>query len=229
MDNNQIILTYKCCSLKRSDINCLSDYTYINDIMISFYYEILNEKFPSDKYVLMDPAVSMSIIVEKNLKDIKECIFDPLDLKSKNFVFVPINDNERIDYQTGGCHWALSIIDVNNNYIYYLDSLLSDIDNSHRSHKKLERLFGKKFAFEKVLNVKYQSNSYDCGMFVLGFTETILEYMQSHNFDKDCLSGKKFDDILKGKIKVQQENMRNFREDIKGLINKKIEEKKSKK
>ena len=226
MDNDQIILTYKCCSLKKTDIDTLSDYQYLNDIIISFYYEILNEKYKSDDFVLLDPAVSMSIIVEENLDDINQCIFIPLQMDKKKFIFAPVNDNTKIAYQTGGSHWALNVIDVTNNKILYFDSMLSNINNARRFQKKLEKLFNKKFSFECPIEEHYQGNSYDCGMFVLGFTHVILEYLSSKKFDINSLPDVNFDELFNNSERTKQENMSKFRKEIKEIINNLIQKKK---
>ena len=94
---DSIVLTYKSCSLKQSDINCLAEYSQLNDIIISFYYEILSEKFKNEGIVLLDPAVTMSITIEPNLDDINQCIFLPLQMSTKKFIFAPINDNKKIE------------------------------------------------------------------------------------------------------------------------------------
>ena len=226
MENDPILITYKSCSIKQSDIDCLSDYQYLNDLIISFYYEILNEKYISNDIVLLDPAVSMSIIFDQDLDDINNCIFQPLGMKDKKFIFVPINDNTKIEYKTSGSHWALNIIDVNNNTIYYLDSMSSNISNAKISVRKFQKLFGKKFNFVYALENTYQTNSSDCGMFVLGFTETILKYLKEKNFNSNSLNNIKFDDILKNSDRVKQNNMQSFRQEIKNIIYKLIKNKK---
>ena len=226
MENDPILITYKSCSIKQSDIDCLSDYQYLNDLIISFYYEILNEKYISNDIVLLDPAVSMSIIFDQDLDDINKCIFQPLGMKDKKFIFVPINDNTKIEYKTSGSHWALNIIDVNNNTIYYLDSMSSNISNAKISVRKFQKLFGKKFNFVYALEKTYQTNSSDCGMFILGFTETILKYLKEKNFNSNALNNIKFDDILKNSDRVKQNNMQSFRQEIKNIIYKLIKNKK---
>ena len=226
MENDPILITYKSCSIKKSDIDCLSDYQYLNDLIISFYYEILNEKYISNDIVLLDPAVSMSIIFDQDLDDINNCIFQPLGMKDKKFIFVPINDNTKIEYKTSGSHWALNIIDVNNNTIYYLDSMSSNISNAKISVRKFQKLFGKKFNFVYALEKTYQTNSSDCGMFILGFTETILKYLKEKNFNSNSLNNIKFDDILKNSDRVKQNNMQSFRQEIKNIIYKLIKNKK---
>ena len=86
---------------------------------------------------------------------------------------------------------------MTNKTIYYFDSMLSEIDNSHVSHKKCEKLLGSKFAFKNALNEKIQYNSYDCGMFVLGITECLINYLNEKEFNSNAFNDVNFDDLLK--------------------------------
>ena len=91
-EEEEIILSTQNCSIKQSDIDTLKPHTYVNDLIISFYYEIIQDKYPSKLITLLDPAVSMSIILdvnndEDNLKDIRNCIFTPLELDKKKIYF----------------------------------------------------------------------------------------------------------------------------------------------
>ena len=42
-DEEEIILSTDNCEIKNSDISTLSPHTYLNDLIISFYYEILQK------------------------------------------------------------------------------------------------------------------------------------------------------------------------------------------
>ena len=225
-DEEEIILSTDNCEIKNSDISTLSPHTYLNDLIISFYYEILQKKYQSDLITLLDPAVSMSIILDNsgnddNLEDIKKCIFLPLELDKKKFIFAPINDNKKIQYTCSGSHWTLNLVDVDNSVIYYLDSNLGDVSNAHTFHKKLEKLFGKKFEFIYALQKdKYQNNSYDCGMFLLGFSEVLMKHIMNNNLKiKNNGNNKKgLDFIFEGENLVKQSYMSTFRKNIINLI-----------
>ena len=226
-EEEEIILSTQNCSIKQSDIDTLSPHTYVNDLIISFYYEIIQDKYPSKLITLLDPAVSMSIILdvsddEENLMDLRNCIFLPLELDKKKFIFAPINDNKKIQYTCSGTHWTLNVIDVENKLIYYLDSTLGDVSNAHTFHKKIEKLFGKKFKFIFGLEKHYQSNSYDCGMFLLGFSEILMKYIVNNNMEiklqKEQNVNKGLDFIFDGENLVKQSYMGNFRKNIINLI-----------
>ena len=226
MSDEEIILSTDNCEIKQSDISTLSPHTYLNDLIISFYYEILQKKYHSDLITLLDPAVSMSIILDNsgnddNLRDLKNCIFLPLKLDKKKFIFAPINDNKKIQYICSGSHWTLNLVDVDNGIIYYLDSNLGDVSNAHTFHKKFEKLFGKKFDFIYGLQKdKYQNNSYDCGMFLLGFSEVLMKHIVNNNMQiKNNGNNKKgLDFIFQGENLVKRSYMPTFRKNIINLI-----------
>ena len=234
-EEEEIILSTQNCSIKQSDIDTLKPHTYVNDLIISFYYEIIQDKYPSKLITLLDPAVSMSIILDVNndedsLKDIRNCIFTPLELDKKKFIFAPINDNKKIQYTCSGTHWTLNVVDVENNLIYYLDSTLGDVSNAHTFHERIEKLFGKKFKFIYGLKKQYQSNSYDCGMFLLGFSEILMKYNFNNNMELKFKDGKSInnglDFIFEGDNLVKQSYMSNFRKNIINLIFKMAKDKK---
>lgn len=224
----QIVVTYKFVSLRKEDLNCIINNGYLTDRVIGFWYQIIQEKFPNQSIELIDPSVSMSIVLERNLKDIKECIIEPLNLKNKSFIFMPLNDNTSSDYGTKGNHWALNVIDMTNKTIYYFDSMLSEIDNSHVSHKKCEKLLGSKFAFKNALDEKIQYNSYDCGMFVLGITECLTNYLNEKEFNNNAFNDVNFDDLLNKYAHCKQGNMGKFRDEIYSKIQEIIVKKKNK-
>ena len=226
-EEEAIILSTNNCEIRDSDIKTLSPHTYINDLIISFYYEIIQEKYPSPLITFLDPAVSMSIIFDlsnneqQHIEDIKSCTFIPLQLDKKKFIFAPINDNTKVQYTIAGTHWILNVVDIDNNKIYYLDSMSGDVSNAHVFHSRIEKLFGKKFEFIVGLKKKYQTNSSDCGMFLLGFSEILAKYIVNNNMklENNSKNDKKgLDYIFEGENLVKQSYMRDFRKNIINLI-----------
>ena len=235
---DEVILSTKNCSVTKEDISTLAPYTYLNDLIISFYYEIIQDKYPSKDITLLDPAVSQSIILdssdgnEEDLEDLKQCIFLPLELDKKKFVFAPVNDNTKLQYTTSGSHWTLNVVDIQNKLIYYLDSNNGDVSNAHTFHDRFEKLFGENFKFIYGLNHQYQKNSYDCGMFLLGFTEILVKYLVNNDMKlnvKNDGENKCLDFIFKGEKLVEQNYMGDFRKNIINLIYKMAKNKKNKK
>ena len=42
--NTDILVTYYDITIRQKDIDCLSTYSWLNDICIAFYYQYLKEK-----------------------------------------------------------------------------------------------------------------------------------------------------------------------------------------
>ena len=55
MDDDPIYLSYKSCCLRKSDIKCFTDFHRLNDLSISFYYEMLTDKYSNNDFILLDP------------------------------------------------------------------------------------------------------------------------------------------------------------------------------
>ena len=41
--DSKILLTYRDVTIRSSDLKCLNDKSWLNDICVSFYYEYLNQ------------------------------------------------------------------------------------------------------------------------------------------------------------------------------------------
>jgi Ulp1 family protease len=150
--------------------------------------------------------------------------FSSFGIRQKKFIFAPINDNTKIQYTCSGTHWTLIVVDVDKNLLYYLDSYKGDISNAHTFHDRIEKLFGKKFEFIHALKKQYQTNNYDCGMFLLGFTEVLIKYLNNNGMKLN--NEKSLDYIFKGENLVDQKYMGTFRNSIKNLIYKMAKNKK---
>ena len=44
---DEVILSTKNCSVTKEDISTLAPYTYLNDLILSFYYKIIQDKYPT--------------------------------------------------------------------------------------------------------------------------------------------------------------------------------------
>ena len=57
--DEEIILSTKNCSVTKEDIATLAPHTYLNDLIISFYYEIIQDKFPSNDITLLSSSLNV--------------------------------------------------------------------------------------------------------------------------------------------------------------------------
>lgn len=216
---DEFYLTYKTISLHKSDVRCLASPNYINDLIISFYYEILNDQFEanSSSFALLDPVVAISLISETTIEDLHDMIYAPLDLDNKKYVFLPINDNTSLTTPGSGNHWALCLIETETSTMFYFDSMGNTIGNVTPLIEQYEKLSKKKLTFVNALNRKYQHNMYDCGVFVLAFTEEVLNHLKSNEFKCD-LKEVDFDKIMTESSIANQSSMNNLRKKIQKIL-----------
>ncbi|GAU99380.1 hypothetical protein RvY_10396 [Ramazzottius varieornatus] len=98
---------------------------------------------------------------------------------------MPINNNSDVA-EAGGTHWSLLVYHRTNNTYYHLDSW--NEHNRHHAHFTANQM-------EKVLNaperpnfesieVPPQHNGYDCGMYVMCFSELLChQYLSNSKVD----------------------------------------------
>lgn len=204
MDDDKILLSYKSICLRQSDIACFENYRYLNDLSISFYYEVLAEKFSRHEldFLLLDPSCVSTIFFDDEISDLKDC-FGALNFESRKVIFIPVNDTtDKYAYGSGN-HWALVVYFANSNTFYYLDSMKSYIKNTNEICRKISLLIGngerKHPVIEEVAIAKLQQNTFDCGVFVLNFTEVLMNFLFG-NGNKFDSSG---DGILK-QLKIEE-------------------------
>lgn len=221
MEGEGVYLSFKSICLRKSDVDCFDDFRFLNDLCISFFYELLNENYKNfDKYFfLFDPASVSTMVIYDEMEDLID-MFGGLNLEDKDYLFIPINDNTDKYAMGGGDHWALIIYQKSDDTFYYLDSMLNYIKNTTIVTQKLKQILTNTQS-KPIVNVnntlieKCQSNTYDCGMFVLSFTEAILDYI--FKADENITNNKKLNSEIINKIikeSVYQNKMKSKRKEI---------------
>lgn len=121
MANSSVVLSFHEILLHQSDVALLNGPHWLNDTIISFYFEYLEKvTFSKDKHILfVSPEVTQCIkMVEASEIGI---FLEPLNIKTKKFVFFALNDNDSPE-RAGGSHWSLLVFSRNENCFYHLDS-----------------------------------------------------------------------------------------------------------
>ena len=169
----------------------------------------------------MDPAV----VALLNYEDDPEMIFYGLDLKQFSFFLIPINDNSDKMNANGGSHWSLLVYLPIEDIFIYLDSMKkksNNIENAINIAGKLRGLIKEdqkkdlKESFVVNSETPQQKNGYDCGVYVLGFTEVLIEFLQKK---ENILNNKRMKEI------VQEEYIASLRVKIRELLESMIKEK----
>lgn len=163
----------------------------------------------------MDPAV----VALLNYEEDPEIIFYGLDLNQFDLIFIPINDNNDKFNLNGGNHWSLLVYLSKEDIFLYYDSIkkrTSNLENAKKIAQKLRVLInGKTYALKTLDNfiinseTPQQKNGYDCGVYVLAFTEILIQFLQQ----KQSI----FDHKAMASI-ISEEYIDKFRVQIKTLV-----------
>uniref|UniRef100_A0AAQ4QQM6 SUMO peptidase family member, NEDD8 specific n=1 Tax=Gasterosteus aculeatus aculeatus TaxID=481459 RepID=A0AAQ4QQM6_GASAC len=172
-----VVLSYQDSLLRRSDLSLLEGPYWLNDQVIGFAFEY----FASERFrVLGEAATFVSPEVAQFIK-CASCsnelalFLEPLDLASRQWVFLAVNDNS--DQSAGGSHWSLLVYHRSSNHFAHYDSQSGGNSlHARRVAVNLEPFLG---AGRKAPFVEEpcpsQKNSYDCGMYVICIAEALCE------------------------------------------------------
>lgn len=188
MNKNGIVLSYGESLLRQNDVNLLKGPHWLNDTVISFYFEFLEKDvFPANKSVLfISPEVTQCIKLSPQSE--LTTFLDPLVLNhNREFIFFAVNDNDIIE-STGGTHWSLLVLSVPEMMVFHFDS-------SNRSNLKQACELGfkvaKYFSFPLTGSIEsvpslQQTNGYDCGIHVLCNVEQLANHAIHYKRIKTC-------------------------------------------
>lgn len=178
MSDTSIVLDYHDSLLYESDVKLLQSSQWLNDKIIGFIYEYFeNEKykeiFKKNLVACLNPSVVQLIKLTQDTNEAILCFMDPLKLNTKKYILIPINDNS--SENIGGSHWSLLLIERNSKVAYHFDSFGS-------SNKFIAQGLYQKFKhyfecekFEEFSKTPQQTNTFDCGMYLVAFSEAILK------------------------------------------------------
>lgn len=121
MAKSTVVLNFHETLLHRSDVEILEGPYWLNDTIISFYFEYLEKIVfqKSSDLLFVTPEVTQCIKMV-NSGEIKTFL-EPLDVKNKNFIFFALNDNDSPD-SAGGTHWSLLVYSKPESCFFHIDS-----------------------------------------------------------------------------------------------------------
>ncbi|XP_026756389.1 sentrin-specific protease 8 [Galleria mellonella] len=179
MAKASVVLSFHEILLHKSDVDLLDGPYWLNDTIISFYFEYLERVLFSSasELLFISPEVTQCIKMVQT-EEIKTFL-EPLGISKKNFVFFALNDNDLPD-RAGGSHWSLLVYSRPESCFFHFDSSSGSNHNvawEFASHLITYFSNGSfNFVDKECLQ---QSNGYDCGVHVISNTERLAEY--AHN------------------------------------------------
>lgn len=177
-DEDAIVLSFGDSLLRKSDMNLLMEPNWINDKLIGFcfeYYEREQFNHSADRIALISPSVAQ-LMRFASVEDLA-VLLEPLHLPSKQYVFVPINNNPDPS-KVGGSHWSLMVYVRSKQEFQHFDALKgSNLPVAKKFVDKLQPFVhaprGKLKFIE--MDCPQQRNNFDCGMYVIAMTEHLIK------------------------------------------------------
>jgi len=178
------VLSYHDTLLRNSDIALLADGQWLNDNIISFWFEYLENELYRDvasQITFLTPQVAhliKSATEHRSLAQDVEMILESMNLSCKKLVLLPINNQSTSAMQIGGSHWSLLVFDLDKHCFNHFDS---SSGSGNRHHAEQVANIVKPFtSLTQELKVSVletpcsqQKNGYDCGVHVLLNAEAV--------------------------------------------------------
>jgi len=156
---------------------------WLNDDSISFAYTRLEQNADnclsegsklSEAVLLIDPPTAFWLAMQTEVKHREEAQ-KALKVLNRDLVLCPINDNRDGGLADGGSHWGLLVWDrVGGQFIYY-DSGFVHVQSSHQQAQTLANHLAGRPVQMQLGSCPKQTNSFDCGMYVIVFSELIVK------------------------------------------------------
>lgn len=121
MAKASVVLSFHNILLHVSDVELLDGPHWLNDTVISFYFEYLEKVVFSktNNLLFVSPEVTQCVKMVKT-EEIKTFL-EPLGVIKKEIVLFALNDNDTPDI-AGGSHWSLLVYSKPENCFFHLDS-----------------------------------------------------------------------------------------------------------
>ncbi|XP_060587910.1 sentrin-specific protease 8-like [Ruditapes philippinarum] len=177
-NDNCVVVSFNDSLIHQSDVDLLDGPNWINDNLINFCFEYFEkEQFnhSADKLALISPDVVQFIKLAPD-DELGEFL-KPLNLPSKEFIFLPVNDNQ-VSNQAGGTHWSLLVYVRNKQEFRHYDSMeCTNKEIAKILAYKVQPYFQAPRGRMKVIEVDSpkQKNSFDCGVYVISIAEHLCK------------------------------------------------------
>lgn len=115
------VLSFHDTILRKCDIDILKGPYWLNDSIISFYFEYLEKVIYKNDSNLLFVSPEVTQCMKMLSEDDVGLFLDPLCIRSKKFIFFALNDND-LAGSCGGSHWSLLIYSQPEDKFFHLDS-----------------------------------------------------------------------------------------------------------
>ncbi|CAE8712511.1 unnamed protein product [Polarella glacialis] len=188
--SGEIVVSWKDAQLTRGDVALFQEGQWLNDQCITFFLEHLGRKHgeAAKRVLMLGAETAFWFVNEDDFEDLADAAGN-LELDHKDLILCPINDNTEIEQKGGeGSHWSLLVGMASSpggplQFAHY-DSMGST-SNLAMAEVLAQRLASLRRASEtqatsskvavQEASAARQSNSCDCGVYVLMFADVVLQ------------------------------------------------------
>ena len=205
-DDEKIVLNYHDSLVHKSDLRLLEPNQWLNDRIIGFVYDYFEHdlfKHLADKVAFVNPSSVQLLKMCSSLDEAKMCLLEPLELKDKEVVFLPLNNNTELS-KAGGTHWSLLVFFKHDTTFKHYDSCMGSNSNQAILFYKKYKNYFQSNHFDDINNFSQQSNSSDCGVYLLGKL-FIFNIFFNFNFDMFLFEYKAATKLIASNLNLNKE------------------------
>ncbi|OHT07301.1 hypothetical protein TRFO_24556 [Tritrichomonas foetus] len=187
-----ISITFKDVDVTPYDFQSLQGKNWVNDKIIHFHGRLI-EMSHNDIFFIPPCTVQYMRFINENI--VKSTVSQWNLMDKYSIIFIPFTNSSNL--KEIGNHWSLLVWFVQENRFVHCDSLgktnKTNLKTAMLILKKFIRLFQLKKPFLANGNVPQQSNTYDCGLYVMAFEDYIasnrkIEGMENVITDHEILN-----------------------------------------
>ncbi|KAI1291852.1 Sentrin-specific protease 8 [Halotydeus destructor] len=185
-----IVLNFHDTLLRTSDVSTLDDGQWLNDNVIGFWFEYLEYKEFSefaDSVSFIGPQVAQFIKSAAENSSFEQevlAVLSTMDLKTKQLILLPINDQSTTTFTVGGSHWTLLVYNGNLKSFEHFDSTCSGSNGVEAQSvaKILQKAISPETQFRYAeAKCNRQTNGFDCGIHLIVNAENVCEKVLRDN------------------------------------------------
>ncbi|XP_071540551.1 sentrin-specific protease 8-like [Panulirus ornatus] len=173
---DRVILSYHDCLIHESDLRLLEGRNWLNDSLISFWFEHLQHDVFRGRSRLLFISPEVTQLIKMGDANELPIFLNPLNARYKDNIFLPVNDNSSV-IASGGSHWSLLVYSRDDNKWYHYDSQRgANFRDARCLVQRINSYLDRDIPATLVdANCTQQDNSYDCGAFVMTYAQRAAE------------------------------------------------------
>ncbi|KAB7493853.1 Mediator of RNA polymerase II transcription subunit 31, partial [Armadillidium nasatum] len=173
---DKIILRFYDSIIHESDLKLLEGRNWLNDSLISFWFEHLHHNvfYGRSDLLFISPEVTQLIKMGDQCE--LPLFLDPLNARYRRYIFLPVNNNSSL-VSSGGSHWSLLVYSKYDQKWFHYDSQKGSNYRDARSLVYRINSYMNRYSSATLEDAEcsQQDNSYDCGAFVMLHAQKVAE------------------------------------------------------